>query len=448
MDTAMHHDALHDLLSELAARHQVPGAQLAVCHEGERFVVHAGMADTASGSVVGPDTAFPVGSLTKPFTAGLAMILVADGDADLDEPLTGQLPEFDAGALITLRQLLSHTAGLPSDVPEGTSDVGGDRAVWVARHCRRRDLAHPPGTVFSYSNVGYVVVGRLVEALTGMTWQEAIGAILLEPLGLQPAFVAGPVRTGRPVAAGHAVQAARGRVVPMPEQELPEVELPNGGLALSAADLLMFAGLYFADCPDPKPLDRTTANDMCFDQLAAVAVGPYGMAEGWGLGWARFGDDGSHVYGHDGTGDGTSCHLRFDPVIGSAVALTTNANTGRTLWEDLAPRLRALGLAVGDRPELQPAAQPAGTSRPAAPDACLGRYTNGDTAFEVLRGDDGGLLLSFGGAPHSELLCAPDLRFVMRELGGGARSAGRFVTDPATGRIDYLQITGRLAARA
>ncbi|MDC7337713.1 hypothetical protein PQR15_15925 [Streptomyces lydicus] len=66
----------------------------------------------------------------------------------------------------------------------------------------------------------------------------------------------------------------------------------------------------------------------------------------------------------------------------------------------------------------------------------------------MLREDGGGLLLSFGGAPHSELLCTPDLRFVMRELGSGARSPGRFVPDPATGRIDYLQITGRLAPRA
>lgn len=445
MDNAMDHDRLHGILTELTARHRVPGAQLAVFHEGARFLVHTGVADTASGAPVGPDTAFPVGSLTKPFTAALAMILVADGDVDLDEPLIDQLPEFGAGALVTLRQLLSHTAGLPSDVAEGTAEAGGDRAGWVARHCRRTDLTHPPGTVFSYSNVGYVVVGRLIEAVTGMTWQEAIGAVLLEPLGLRPAFVAGPERTGRPVAAGHAVQAARGRIVPVPEQDLPEVEMPNGALALSAGDLLAFAGLYFAGCPDPEPLDRATADDMCFDQLASMAVGPYGMADGWGLGWARFDDGAEDVYGHNGTGDGTSCHLRFDPVNGSAVALTTNANTGQALWDDLVPRLRELGLAVGDRPDPEP---PAGAAAPPPPDGCLGRYTNGDTTFEVLRGDGDGLLLSFGGAPHSELLCTPDLRFVMRELGSGARSPGRFVPDPATGRIDYLQITGRLAPRA
>lgn len=178
----MDHESLHSTLTELAARHRVPGAQLAVIHEGERFLVHTGVCDTASGAPVERHTAFPVGSLTKPFTAALAMILVADGDVDLDEPLRGQLPEFGAGELVTLRQLLSHTSGLPSDVPEGSDEAGGgDRARWVARYCRTADLTHAPGTVFSYSNIGYVVVGRLIEAVTGMSWQEAISAILLEP---------------------------------------------------------------------------------------------------------------------------------------------------------------------------------------------------------------------------------------------------------------------------
>ncbi|MHB6905134.1 serine hydrolase domain-containing protein [Streptomyces sp. DB-54] len=437
-------ESLHHDLAELAAHHRVPGAQLAVLHGADRLVVHTGVADTGTGVPVEPGTAFPVGSLTKPFSAALAMILVADGDVDLDEPLVGQLPEFGAGHLVTLRQLLSHTSGLPSDVPEGTAGAG-DRARWVARHCRMADLAHPPGTVFSYSNVGYVVVGRLIEAVTGMTWQEAVGAVLLEPLGIRPAFVAGPERTGRPVAAGHAVQAARGRVLPIAEQDLPEVELPNGGLALSAEDLVSFARRYFAGCPDPAPLDRATADDMCFDQLASIAVGPYGMADGWGLGWARYDDGAADGYGHDGTGDGTHCSLRFDPSNGSAVALTANANTGARLWADLAPRLRARGLPVGDLPE--PAA-PAGPAPVAVPAGCPGRYANGDTAFEVSHGADGRLLLSFGGAPHAELLCTTDLRFTMRELGSGACSPGRFLSDPLTGRIDYLQITGRVAARA
>ncbi|MFE0376986.1 serine hydrolase domain-containing protein [Streptomyces inhibens] len=438
----MDHDSLHSTLTELAARHRVPGAQLAVIHEGQQFLVHTGVCDTASGAPVERHTAFPVGSLTKPFTAALAMILVADGDVDLDEPLSGQLPEFGAGELVTLRQLLSHTSGLPSDVPEGSGEAGGgDRARWVARHCRTADLTHPPGTVFSYSNIGYVVVGRLIEAVTGMSWQEAISAILLDPLGTRPAFVVGAPAT-RPVATGHAVQAVRDRVVPIPEQDLPEVEMPNGALALSAEDLVGFARLYFAGCPDPQPLDRATADDMCFDQLSSIAIGPYGMADGWGLGWARFDDGAADVYGHNGTGDGTSCHLRFDPANGSAVALTANANTGAQLWDALVPRLRAMGLAVGDRPAPEPPTTP-----PPVPDDCPGRYTNGDTEFVVQPGADGGLLLSFGGAPHSELLCSPDLRFTMRELGSGARSPGRFVTDPVTGRIGYLQITGRLAPR-
>ncbi|WP_199442870.1 serine hydrolase domain-containing protein [Umezawaea beigongshangensis] len=400
-------DPLADDLAELADRHGVPGAQLGLRRGDEVVSLAVGL---------GRDEAVPLGSLTKPFTAALVLALVQDGDVDLDAPLADQLPHFAPGAAVTARHLLSHTSGLMSDVPAEDGPAGGRRA-WVAT-CPE-ETVHPPGTVFSYSNVGYLVAGHLAEEITGMEWADAVTAIVLDPLDVRPGFVPGP--SERPVAVGHSALGAR--IVPVAEHDLTELEAPTGALALSADDLLAFVAGCRGDVGEA----------MRADALAGVEIGPYGMADGWGLGWARY-DGGWH--GHDGTGPGTSCHVRFDRD--SAVALTTVANTGAALWRDLVARLRARGFPVGDHPP------PPGRAV-APPPGCAGSYANGDAVFSVADGPDG-LVLSLDGRPHSDLTCHGGLRFTLRERAAGrVRHAGRFVAGPDG--IEHLQLTGRLARR-
>ena len=379
---------LTDLLDELAPRHRVPGAQLAVRRDG--------VTTTAVTGPVEPDSAFPLGSLTKPFTAALALALVADGDLDLDESPWGRHPG------VTLRRLLSHTAGFESNV----DDTASSRRKWVS-HRLTAPTEFPPGTVFSYSNVGYVLVGHLVEDVLRTGWSEALRSIVLAPLGITPGFVIGP-RGPRPVVSGHVVTADR--VVPAAEQVMPEVEAPNGALALSATDLVTFAG----------------GSEMCQDQLAGIAIGPYGMADGWGLGWARYGS----WFGHDGTGDGTSCHLRFDPATGTAVALTTNGSTGAALWHDIVAALE-LPFAATENP----------TEEPGPADA-VGRYANGEMEF-VVTDADGRLWLDAGDRPVP-LTCRAGLRFTVPL--GPVPLGGRFLR--GDNGIELVQVTGRLARRS
>ncbi|HWO59217.1 MAG TPA: serine hydrolase domain-containing protein [Umezawaea sp.] len=381
-------------LAGLAAAAGVPGAQFAVRLGGRTAVSH-------SGAGIGRDTAFPLGSLTKPFTAALAMLLVDDGDLHLDE----RQPQG-----WTLRHLLTHTSGLASNVDEDAEHTA-DRRAWVARHCGPADLVHRPGSAFSYSNIGYTVVGQMIEDATGMSWEEAVGSILLRPLGIEPVFVGGRA-PARPVAVGHSFGGRR-----IEEQSVIPVEAPNGGLALSAADLVAFA----VSCVDDLA-------PMFTDNLADVPIGPYGMADGWGLGWAAYQD----WFGHDGSGDGTSCHLRVDPRTGDAVALTTNSATGRDLWERL---LGTLDVRVPDHPTPSSPAVPGH-----GPTACVGRFVNGPMDFTVTRHADGGLATATG----DRLEFLGELRFV---LTGTSRFDGRFLRDPRSGEIDLLQVTGRLARR-
>ncbi len=410
-------------LAELCRKYRVPGAQLAVHRAGRTVAIETGEATYGTGRALTRADAFPVGSLTKPFTATLAMALVADGDVELDAPLAEYLPGPDVG--ITLRQVLSHTAGLASGMPEHTDH-------------HPTGLVHPPGTVFSYSNPGYLLAARLVTAVTGLGWWDAVEAILLHPLGIEPAFVVDHRTTPtRPVVDGHTVRPGRDRVVPITDQALPAAEAPAAGLALSAEDLVVFARAHLADVP--PLLDPHHAREMRRDQVAGLAVGPFPMADGWGLGWSLY--RAGEWCGHDGTGSGTWAHLRFDPADGTVVALTTNADTGQAMWDALVTELRATGLDVGNYSLSAPGPPVPG------PVECVGRYVNGELDC-VVEHDGGHLYLLIGGKRHSRLTCFDHLRFTMRELDGGQTAlAGRFVRDPDTGTVELLQFAGRLARR-
>ncbi|MET8546741.1 serine hydrolase domain-containing protein, partial [Kitasatospora sp. NPDC004799] len=199
---------LQHRLDALARAHRVPGAQLVLDTGAETVALHTGVADTGTGTPFTEDTAVPVGSLTKPYTAALVALLADDGDLDLDEPVAEHLPELRQLPAVTIRQLLGHTGGLPTG-PDSDAAARTTATRYLSAVCTAGDALFPPGTDFSYSNAGYVAAGRLVETVTGMPWREAVRALLLEPFGTGPVFV-DTAAPGRPVAAGHALNAATG----------------------------------------------------------------------------------------------------------------------------------------------------------------------------------------------------------------------------------------------
>ncbi len=420
----MNTEYLGRLLTGLAERHQVPGAQLALHRGGETVLAESGVERHGGGTPVSPRSAFPFGSVTKPFTATVVLQLVAAGDLGLDDPIGTYLPGV-AGApngidrLVTPRHLLSHTSGLPCDF-----DQSGARG-----QVRTMALVHPPGTAFSYSNAGFVLAGALIAEVTGMSWRDAVETFVLLPLGIEPAFCTG--RPGRPVVAGHSVRARR--TVPV-EPLIPASDAPAGALAGSAVDLVEFARAH---------LDGRLPHG---DQLAAMRTGgpdvtPYGLADGWGLGLARFHADGVDWFGHDGTTDGTTCNLRFEPHSGVVLALTTNASCGLALWDDLLAALRDAGLAVGT------SRAPRNAAREVAeiPD-CLGDYVNGDVRYSLVRTPDGAVRVDLDDGLLRDLTFYEELRFCA-EFPDEPPVAGRFVLDPDTGEIGAVQVGGRVARR-
>ncbi|HEX2300788.1 MAG TPA: serine hydrolase domain-containing protein, partial [Pseudonocardiaceae bacterium] len=436
-------------VSALARAHQVPGGQLAVHHCGETVAVEFGELRYGSGQRVTREAAFPIGSISKTFTATLAMILVADGDLELDAALGEYLPELDrpVGEL-TLRHLLSHTSGFASDVAADEPTTSIRR--YVLDHCGPQNLVFSPGAGFSYSNIGYVLAGHLLEVITGMSWWGAMESVLLQPLGIDPAFIVGSGlgsgRLGpgaRAQASGHSVNPAASRIRPV-DQSLTQSRSPAGALAVSAVDLIAL-GLTQLPGRADMLLPSAYAEQM---RRPVPGAEPFGLADGWGLGLALFQHPASQHeacqwVGHDGNSDGTACALRVDPQSGCVIAFTSNASTGIAMWRDLVPELAKMGLPISNYSTAEV------LTRSALPPVdCQGSYLNGDSEYCVRAQQNGQFVLLIDGDPVARLSFYDDLIFSQRDLESGEWGhAGRFLRNPATGDIDRIQVDGRLACR-
>ncbi len=431
---------LEDRLTALARHHQVPGAQLAVHSGGMTFAVETGVLDVGTGEPFTADTAVPIGSVTKAYTATVVMLLVADGDVELDDRLGDHVPELRrAGPPCTVRQVLSHTAGLPSG-PDSDQVASVTAARYLLDHCTDRTLVMPPGTDFSYSNAGYVAAGRLIETVTGMSWREAMRSVLLDPLGTVPSFIGTAAAPHRPTARGHSANKATGRTRPV-RQNLAPAEAAAGALRVSALDLVALGRAHLGDGPAGLP-PRELAEEM---RRPVPGGDPGVLADGWGLGWALFHRGDTVWFGHDGNAQGTSCSLRADPATGTVVGFTANAGSGTELWNELTD---VLGEITGVPMPAAPA--PRGPAAPmAATSQCTGTYLNGDIEYQVTMGDGGGLALSVDGDPSAPLVCHEDLTCDLVDPSSGRRiPGGRFVRDPRTGAVDRIQLSGRMARKS
>lgn len=429
-------DRLSNTLSALARKHQVPGAQLAIHHGGETVAVEVGELEYGTGHRVTRHAAFPIGSVSKTFTATVAMILVADGDLELDAPLGEHVPELgDLGNEVTLRQLLSHTAGFATGPTQEMSTTASIRR-YVLDNCCRQNLLLSPGTSFSYSNMGYVLVGHLIEVITGMSWWDAMESILLRPLGIEPTFIGAPglQSLGRPLAKGHSVNIAMGRTRSVEHSSALD-EAPAGGLAVSAVDLVTL-GMTQLDGGAPALLPAAYAAEM---QQAVPNAEPLVVADGWGLGVAVFGKGSTAWVGHFGGMAGAHCDVRLDPSSGCIVAFTSNANTGTNMWYELADELRRAGLPIKGCSNIEALGRPT-----VPPRGCVGSYLNGKVEYLVAPTGTGAVSIAINGDVAMELIFFEDLNFSVVEH---PVMRGRFLRDPVTGEIERIQFGIVVACR-
>jgi CubicO group peptidase (beta-lactamase class C family) len=175
----------------LATHHAIDQLSGAVLVADEGKVVYRGafgQANSDWGIPNSVDTKFRLASMTKQFTAMLVLLLVQDGKIALDAKLSAYLPDYVRanGDRVTIRQLLNHTSGIPSytDRPAFLSNEGKSHFAideLIAKYCSD-PLDFEPGSQFHYNNSGYVLLGAVVEAVTGQTYREALQQRVLQPL--------------------------------------------------------------------------------------------------------------------------------------------------------------------------------------------------------------------------------------------------------------------------
>ena len=179
-------DTLRRIIDDAVAQGAAPGIQLAVWRHGAPVLAHvAGKANLETGTDVRVESIFRIGSLTKQFAAALAAVLAEAGKLDLDAPASGYLPVFANQPAFTVRELVHHTAGLHADESgEALPGPASQRRLAEAIATQATPFDFPPGTAWQYSNANYVVLGAIIEQVTGQALAEVGRTRLFERLGM------------------------------------------------------------------------------------------------------------------------------------------------------------------------------------------------------------------------------------------------------------------------
>jgi D-alanyl-D-alanine carboxypeptidase len=185
--------AIEAALAKSWAQSGAPGAIVGIWIPGEgTYVAAKGLADTATRQPMRVDDHVRVGSITKTFTVTALLILCDENKLALDDPVGKYLPFVPNGQNITLRMLASMTSGLYNYTEDDawvTKAFGDFQRVWTPRELVDVGLAHPPyfapGTGFHYSNTNTVLLGMIIEQVTGRSIAQVFGDRIFKPLGLK-----------------------------------------------------------------------------------------------------------------------------------------------------------------------------------------------------------------------------------------------------------------------
>lgn len=338
--------ALQAALDAMASRHRVPGAQLSI-DDGERTVdLATGVTSCETGVAVTPDTLFQIGSITKVYTSTLMMRLVDQGKVDLDAPVRRYLPSFQlrdeaAAQTITARHLLTHSSGLVGDY-FADFGTGTDCLERYVASLKDQEHVHEPGLMFSYSNAGFIVAGRVIEAVCDKPFHEVLSEELLDPLGLHSTTVVAEEMLRYRYAVGHRTTdpGTNGTTNAATPTVPPVVLAPRSGVpagsrtSASASDVLRFARMHV-----DNGRGRNGSVYLSEESIGAMRM-PTLSCHGTencriGLGWLLWDWGGERCLFHNGATINQFAWLIAMPDRPFAVCLLTNSDTGGRLWRDL-----------------------------------------------------------------------------------------------------------------
>jgi CubicO group peptidase (beta-lactamase class C family) len=260
------------MFAEFAKGTHVPGAAWGIVIDGE--LAHSGAAgvrDVRTNAAVDSDTVFRIASMTKSFTAVAILKLRDEGRLSLDDPAERYVPELkdlrypttDAPR-ITIRHLLSQSAGFPEDNPWGDQQLSKSDED-LSRMLRAGiPFSNPPGIAYEYSNYGFAILGRIVSRVSGMPYDEYVSANILQPLGMTSTTLHPSKVPANRMAIGYRWEDERLKEEPA----LPHGSFGSmGGMLTSIRDLSRYVAMFLDawpphDGPETAPIRRASLREM------------------------------------------------------------------------------------------------------------------------------------------------------------------------------------------
>jgi CubicO group peptidase (beta-lactamase class C family) len=454
---------LHERWAKMAEELDAPGIAVAVVKDDRVVLTDAfGRRGPDSDAAVDLDTMFYIASSTKSFTAMAIMILVDDGKIDLDAPVKTYLPRFklsdpELTSKITVRDLLCHKYGLNSTLAAFaeayTGQIDDDKFYRILRQFK-------PKGFFEYSNLHFTLAGRIIHAVSGMSWKDFIQKRILEPAGMSNSTCYASVMYGGD---NHAEPMTDfwGKWQATRLQKTDNTMHAAGGMGASAADLAQWIRLNLngGQLDGKRILSEKLVREMHTQHAGTdQKFGSFGR-EGYGLGWFIGSYQDEVMIHHFGGYAGSRAHISFMPArdIG-IVVLMNSAGPVSSLadviacdvydrllgkkGEDLLPKIkenvakfRKLGAETdpnaGDNPVV-------GDGLSLKPQAYVGQYTSENWGTLEVKLKDGQLVAAIGDIPLTLYSTETD-RFITAVQGIRPHDKGRFRVSPS-GEVHVVTI--------
>ena len=306
---------------------RIPGLAIAIV-QNQKIIYQRGLGDATPGRSVTPQTPFILGSLSKSFTALAIMQLIEADKLALDTPVQQYLPWFTlrdrvASAHITLLHLLTHTSGLPRAAGRehllGTGFHTAQHAVYELQYIR---LVHPVGSVFEYSNLNYLILGVIIEAVSQEPYERYIQRHIYQPLHMQHSYTSSvAAASDREMASGYQWWFGIPRVAPAP---YVSTAIASAFLISCAEDM----GRYLLAYLDAGASNGSLLSPQSFAQMFKQQVPIPGRDASYGLGWRieRIGEE--LLYRHGGEVSNFRADMVMLPAHKLGVVVLANCNNG------------------------------------------------------------------------------------------------------------------------
>ena len=311
---------------------EIPGIAIGLVYDQELIYAKGfGFADLEHKSPVSPATPFRMASITKTFTATAILQLRDAGKLRLDDPVVNYLPWFNIKQSytdqppITIRQLLTHTSGLPREAafPYWT-DHNFPTMEQIKATLATQETIYPPATRIKYSNLGLSLAGEIVAAVSGESYENYIRSHILEPLGMTGSAVIPDESYKRSLVTpyGHRLEGSSHEV-----EEYTETKgiAAAASLASTVTDLANYVSLQFRenDNAETAVVKGSTLKEMHRVQFLEPS-----WSSGWGLGWSVWQRNGKTINGHAGWVGGNRTQIMFIPEDKIGVIILTNSDDG------------------------------------------------------------------------------------------------------------------------